>query len=153
MKELNFVVYKEDPFFEKAVQVIEKNIGVGKDEILSKSRIKNIASARHILSHCLAKKGYTYQNIAELTNRDNHASVINSIRKAMIIYQKTPVYQGVFEQITGFQYDEKSAHIIHEKRVQVNPSDSDIVTLLRTEKQILLKKLTAIDLAINVFEQ
>ncbi len=70
----------EENIFEKVLEMTCKKFYVSRDDILGNKRTANIANARHFAVYILRKTtSYPQKKIAELFNRKDHSTIINSI--------------------------------------------------------------------------
>lgn len=70
----------EESIFEKVIAMTCKKYFVSRDDILGNKRTANIAHARHFAVYIMRKTtSYPQKKIAELFNRKDHSTIINSI--------------------------------------------------------------------------
>jgi chromosomal replication initiation ATPase DnaA len=66
-------------FVDKLFEIVEKEFGVTKEELLSKNRYTDLVIYRRIISYYLRKNGYTFHKVADIMKKD-HATIIFYIR-------------------------------------------------------------------------
>lgn len=67
-------------FVDKLFEIVEKEFGITKDDLLSKSRYEELVVCRRIISYYLYNNGFSFYQIAEFLKRDR-TSIIFYIKK------------------------------------------------------------------------
>tara|TARA_R110002020_G_scaffold153128_7_gene332279 strand:+ start:283 stop:708 length:426 start_codon:yes stop_codon:yes gene_type:complete len=107
--------------FDNALSFVSELMGVAEIDIVSKSRDRDIAVARHFVRYYLRSKcKMTFQMIADFTN-SNHATVIHSVKyvhdcsafdKVYRLYKES-IDSGILSNVTSLR--EKISSILRAK--------------------------------------
>jgi len=68
---------------------IGKRFGVTPEEILDRTRLRNITQARHVVAWILRRRGLSLPEIGLLLHRD-HTSIMNAVRKVEFQIARSP---------------------------------------------------------------
>lgn len=89
----------QQPEVEKIMSVVANYYGVSVGQIVGKSRVFRIATARHMVAYILKKRGLTYVAIGGILNRD-HSTIISSVDKVEFEKDKSPMVNRAYSSIS-----------------------------------------------------
>ena len=85
------------------IETIATEMNCTPEQIMSQSRIQNIADARALVQYMLRQSGWTLQRVADVF-QVNHASVMHSVAKVGAAQQ----IAAVLAKLTGIRPDENN---------------------------------------------
>lgn len=151
--------------FEIIALIITKHTGVMKEELVSKTRTRNIVELKMIccqlLKHCSyeAAEKITVVKIGALLNI-NHSTVTYHLKNHPIMMgQKNKAYKELYEKIFKGYKSDKSLLIINDLERKSNAlnelikNESQNLDKLLAEKEIVDKKIDQIKIAASFMKQ